>query len=68
MNIAIEGMHCQACVKRVRIALEKVEGVAVRDVTIGSAVVDIRADGGASPQAAALAAIEKAGYQPHIFA
>jgi copper chaperone CopZ len=62
MNISIEGMHCQACVKRVRMALEKVEGVAVRDVTIGSAVVD----GDVQQQAAALEAIQKAGYQPHI--
>ena len=62
MNIAIEGMHCQACVKRVRMALEKVDGVAVRDVAIGSAVVDTDA----AHQAAALAAIQKAGYQPHI--
>lgn len=62
MNIAIEGMHCQACVKRVRMALEKVEGLAVRDVAIGSALVD--AD--EKQQAAALAAIQKAGYQPHI--
>ena len=62
MNIAIEGMHCQACVKRVRMALEKVDGVTVREVSIGFAVVD--AD--AKQQAAALAAIQKAGYQPHL--
>ena len=62
MNIAIEGMHCEACVKRVRMALERVEGVAVREVSIGSAVVD--AD--AKRQALALEAIQKAGYQPHI--
>jgi copper chaperone len=62
MNIAIEGMHCQACVKRVRTALEKVDGVAVRDVAIGSAVVDTDP----AHQAAALEAIQKAGYQPHI--
>jgi copper chaperone len=66
MNIAIEGMHCQACVKRVRMALEKVEGITVRDVTIGSAVVDVNADAGSAQQAAALDAIQKAGYQPHI--
>ena len=64
MNIAIEGMHCQACVKRVRMALEKVDGVTVREVSIGSAVVDADAD----QQAAALAAIQKAGYQPHLSA
>jgi copper chaperone len=64
MKIAIEGMHCEACVKRVRMALEKVDGVTVREVSIGSAVVD--AD--AKQQAAALAAIQEAGYQPHISA
>jgi len=64
MNIAIEGMHCEACVKRVRMALEKVEGVAVREVLIGLAVVD----GDAKQQAAALEAIQRAGYQPHISA
>ncbi len=62
MNIAIEGMHCEACVKRVRMALEKVEGVAVREVSIGSAVIDAAA----KQQAAALEAIQRAGYQPHI--
>ena len=62
MTIAIEGMHCDACVKRVRMALEKVEGVVVREVSIGSAVVD----GDVKHQALALEAIQKAGYQPHI--
>lgn len=62
MNIAIEGMHCDACVRRVRMALEKVEGLTVREVKVGSAVVD--AD--AAKQSAALDAIQKAGYQPHI--
>jgi copper chaperone len=64
MNIAIEGMHCQACVKRVRMALEKLDGVTVREVSIGSAVIDA----GAQQQQAALEAIQKAGYQPHISA
>ena len=43
-------------------ALEKLEGVKVREVGIGSAVIDA----GAKQQASALEAIEKAGYQPHI--
>ena len=64
MKISIEGMHCQACVNRVRKALEKVEGVQVQDVQIGSA--DVVAD--KTGEAAAVHAIEKAGYQPHIAA
>jgi copper chaperone len=64
MKISIEGMHCQACVNRVRKALERVEGVQVQDVQIGSA--NVVAD--KSKEAETLAAIEKAGYQPHIAA
>jgi len=64
MTINIEGMHSAACEKRVRMALEQVPGLQVREVTLGSAVVD----GDAEQRAAALKAIEQAGYQPHIAA
>jgi copper chaperone CopZ len=64
MNIGIEGMHSMACVRRVRLALEKVQGLQVREVNLGSAVVD----GDSNQQAAALEAIEKAGFQPHLAA
>jgi copper chaperone len=56
MDITIEGMHCGACVKRVRAALEKVPGAIVDEVEIGKA----RVTGG--ERAAVLAALEKAGY------
>jgi copper chaperone len=60
MKVAIEGMHCQACVQRVRKALEKVDGVSVSQVEVGSAVV------AADPayEAAVLDAVRKAGYEP----
>jgi copper chaperone CopZ len=64
MRIEISGMHCQACVARVRKALEKVEGARVREVEVGSAQLDLEP----SRQSEALQAIEKAGYQPHIAA
>jgi len=64
MTINIEGMHSAACEKRVRMALEQVPGLQVREVTLGSAVVD----GDAEQRAAAVKAIEQAGYQPHIAA
>jgi len=64
MTINIEGMHSATCEKRVRMALEQVPGLQVREVTLGSAVVD----GDAEQRAAALKAIEQAGYQPHIAA
>ena len=39
LNLAIEGMHCGACVRRVTSALQSVEGVTVNSVEVGSAKV-----------------------------
>jgi copper chaperone len=39
LNLAIEGMHCGACVRRVTSALQSVEGVTVNSVEVGSANV-----------------------------
>jgi copper chaperone len=39
LNLAIEGMHCGACVRRVASALQSVEGVTVNSVEVGSANV-----------------------------
>ena len=64
MRIAIEGMESAECVRRVRKALEQLEGLRVREVGLGFAVVD----GDAKQRGAALDAIEKAGFQPHISA
>ena len=64
MKIAIEGMHSPGCVVRVGEELAKIDGLQVREIRLGSAVVD----GNAHQRAAALEAIEKAGFQPHISA
>ena len=65
MKIAIGGMHCQACVQRVRKALEKVEGADVKQVEVGSAEVVIDPVAHPGGEAAALEAVRKAGYTPH---
>ena len=39
-NLAIEGMHCGACIRRVTSALQGVKGVTVNSVEVGSAKVD----------------------------
>ncbi len=39
LKLAIDGMHCGACVRRVTAALQKVEGVEVQNVEVGSAEV-----------------------------
>ena len=61
MKLAIEGMHCQACVQRVRKALEKVEGARVQQVDIGSAEVAVDS----AREAVVLDAVRKAGYEAH---
>jgi copper chaperone/Cu+-exporting ATPase len=61
MKVAIDGMHCQACVQRVRKALDRVEGARVENVEVGSAEVAIDP----AREAAVLEAIRKAGYEPH---
>ncbi len=61
MTLTIDGMHCQACVNRVRKALEGVAGAKPEKVEVGSAVVAV--DAGREP--AVLEAVRKAGYEPH---
>jgi copper chaperone CopZ len=59
VTLRIENMHCGACVRRVSQALEKVAGVQVGEVRVGGARVQTPDD---LPEAALLAAVEKAGY------
>lgn len=59
VKLSIEGMHCQACVRRVNLALEKLEGVRVERVHVGAAEVGLA---GAITPAAVAQAITDAGY------
>jgi copper chaperone len=58
MRMAIEGMHCQACVRRVEKALASVDGAKVERVEIGSAWVEADVE----REAQALEAVRQAGY------
>lgn len=60
-KIQIEGMHCNACVRRVTLALTKLDGVDVHAVEVGSAQVQID-ESKISPQEVA-AAINSIGFQ-----
>jgi copper chaperone len=59
MTVEIDGMHCQACVARVRKAIEKVDSAKVERVDVGSAEVTI--DSLLEPLV--LDAIRNAGYE-----
>ena len=56
VSIKIEGMHCQACVNRVRRTLEKQPDLTVVDVQLGAAQFE-----SADPDSA-IAAVTAAGY------
>ena len=58
MKVAIEGMHCQACVRRVQNAIVSVEGARAQEVEIGAAVVAVDP----KREEIVLEAVRKAGY------
>jgi copper chaperone CopZ len=60
LKLAITGMHCGACVRRVTTTLEKAPGVAVKAVEVGSAQVEY--DPSVTAPDAIRAAIEKIGF------
>jgi copper chaperone len=59
ITLKIEGMHCDACVRRVGRALQNVLGTVVEEVRIGTARVQ------SEEIAPLLTAIAKAGYTAH---
>ena len=58
MKVAIEGMHCAACVRRVQQAITAVEGAKAQQVEIGSAVVSVDP----KREELVLDSVRKAGY------
>ena len=57
VELSIQGMHCDGCVRRVKKILERA-GTPVTDVSIGSA----KLDGSAEDAQKAAAALVEAGY------
>jgi copper chaperone CopZ len=64
LNLAIEGMHCGACVRRVTSALQSVEGVTVKAVEVGSAKVAVDAEGTSAQEITA--ALDRIGFPARV--
>ena len=60
LQLSIEGMHCEACVRRVTNALSGVEGVQVESVEVGAAKVTFDNDRTSPAQIAA--AVDRIGF------
>ncbi len=64
LDLAIDGMHCAACVRRVTSALQSVEGVTVKSVEVGSAKVVF--DAAATSAQDITAAVDRIGFSAHV--
>jgi copper chaperone len=64
IKLSIEGMHCEACVRRVINALKSVEGVHVESVEVGSANVEFD-PANVSPEKIT-AAVNRVGFTAHV--
>ncbi len=61
-EFAVQGMHCQGCVKSVTGAVKQVPGVARVDVSLEKKRATVEYDAAAANPAAIVAAIEGAGF------
>ena len=62
--LGIEGMSCEGCVRRVRRLLENTKEGEVRDVQIGSAVVDVDSATNSAPRL--VETLTNAGYTTSV--
>jgi copper chaperone len=62
--LEIGGMSCQMCVKHVTSALGEIEGVDVRNVSVGSAEVEV--DPSQVPESRLVEAVGEAGYEARV--
>jgi copper chaperone/Cu+-exporting ATPase len=64
LTLSIEGMHCEACVRRVTGALQGVPGVQLGSVEVGSAQLAYEAEEATPGEIAA--AVNRIGFQAHV--
>jgi copper chaperone CopZ len=64
LNLAIEGMHCGACVRRVTNTLQRVEGVTVNSVEVGSA--NVAFDGAETSAQDITSALDRNGFPSRV--
>jgi len=65
-EFAVEGMHCQGCVKSVTGAVSRVPGVTRVDVSLADKAAKVEFDASLATPEAIVAAIEGAGFDAHV--
>ncbi len=66
VTLAIEGMSCAACVRRIEQALRRVPGVLEARVNLALARADVEVVAGAVEPRALIEAVKAAGYEAHL--
>jgi copper chaperone len=64
LKLSIEGMHCGACVRRATSALQRVEGVKLDFVDIGSAKMEFDPEQASTEEIAG--ALNRIGFTAHV--
>ncbi len=65
-TLKIDGMHCGSCVRRVSQALAATPGVAVKEVSVGTAKLTSAQEPRPAMPILAIAALAKAGYTAYL--
>lgn len=64
LRLSIEGMHCGACVRRVTDAVQRIAGVNLNSVDVGSAQMTFNSDKTTAEEIAAY--VNRIGFQANI--
>jgi len=64
IRLSIEGMHCEACARRVTNALAAVDGIRVDSVEVGSA--QVKFDGAKASADEITAAVDRIGFTARV--
>ena len=59
IHLKIDGMHCDACIRRVTKAIESVPGAKAQDVAVGAARIEVTGDADAP---LLVSALDRAGF------
>lgn len=64
LNVALTGMHCGACVRRVTTALQSLPGVQITSVEVGSAQITFDPGRASAPEI--IVAVDRIGFPARI--
>lgn len=65
LNLTIDGMHCGSCVRRVTLALQKVEGVEAGTVQVEIGSASVNYDAEKATQQEIVGAVNAIGFTVH---